>query len=77
MSFSREPALYLALLQAIIGLVVGFGVNLTNEQMGMMMAVAAALAAIVVRQNVFAPTSKEGDKLVSVQYDGQSPEPVK
>jgi hypothetical protein len=77
MSFSREPALYLALLQAIIGLVVGFGVNLTNEQMGMIMAVAAAIAAVIVRQNVFAPTSKDGAKLEEVKYVGSAPEAVK
>jgi hypothetical protein len=63
LSFSREPALWLGLFQAIIGLVIGFGVHITSEQAGLIMAVAAAIAAIVVRQNVYAPVDKAGNPI--------------
>lgn len=66
-TFAREPALYLGLLQAIIGLVIVFGVHITSEQAGMVMAVAAAIAAIVVRQNVYAPVDKAGDPITVVK----------
>ncbi len=77
-SFNREPALWLGAIQAAIGLaVVVFGVKLSAEQVGSIMAFAAAIGALIVRANVFSPKSKDGDKLVAVQYEGQPPESVK
>jgi hypothetical protein len=60
LSFSREPALWLGVAQAILGLIIGFGVHITTEQAGLIMAVAAAIAAVIVRQNVYAPVDKDG-----------------
>jgi urea transporter len=67
LSFSREPALYLGALQAIVGLVIVFGVHITSEQAGAIMAVAAAVAAIIVRQNVYAPVDKDGTPIAVVK----------
>lgn len=65
LSFSREPALYLGLLQALLAVVIGiFGVKLTNDQVALVMGLAAAIAAVVVRQNVYAPVDKAGDPIV-------------
>lgn len=70
-AFSHEPAMWLAAIQALIGLIVGFGVPLTSEQVGLIMAFCAAIGGLIVRQKVFAPTSKEGDKLEAVKYENQ------
>ena len=56
MIFNREPALLLGALQAIIALSIGFGLDLTPEQVGLIMAAASAVVAVIVRQNV-TPTS--------------------
>lgn len=50
--FGREPALLLALIQAALALLVGFGLNLTAEQMALLMAFSAALAGFIVRSRV-------------------------
>jgi len=64
LSFSREPAMWLGLIQAGLALGVGFGLHLTTEQMGLVMAFAATVAAVVVRQNVYAPVDKAGEPIV-------------
>lgn len=50
--FGREPALILGLVQAALALAVGFGLHLSTEQMGLLMAFSAALLAVITRQNV-------------------------
>lgn len=57
MIFRREPALILGAVQAIIALVVAFGVELSNEQTGALLAVTAAVLAVVTRQSVYAPAT--------------------
>lgn len=52
MILKREPALILAALQAIIALAVGFGLDITTEQVGLIMAASAAVLGVIVRQNV-------------------------
>jgi len=48
----NEPALVIALLQAVIALAVSFGLDLSPEQVGSILALAAAAAAVFVRQRV-------------------------
>lgn len=52
MILGREPALVLGLLQAVIALAIGFGLDISPEQFGLIMAASAAAAAVIVRQQV-------------------------
>lgn len=52
-----EPALLSGLVSAIIALAVGFGLDISADQVSLIMAVVAAVMAIVVRQQV-TPTIK-------------------
>lgn len=53
----NEPVLIQSLVQAILGLFLAFGVDLSNEQTGSVMAVVAVILAIVARMFV-TPTNK-------------------
>ena len=53
----NEPVLIQSLVQAILGLFLAFGVDLSNEQTGSIMAVVAVILAIVARMFV-TPTNK-------------------
>ena len=53
----NEPAIVAALVQAVLGLAVAFGLELTDEQMGAIMAVSAAVLGLFVRQSVYSPAS--------------------
>ena len=55
----REPALVSGLVTAVVALAVAFGLDLTEEQVGAIMAVTAAVLALVVRQKV-TPTAGDG-----------------
>lgn len=48
----REPALVSGLVTAVLALAVSFGLDLTEEQVGSILAVVAAVMALVVRQQV-------------------------
>ena len=52
MIFKREPALFLGLIQTVLALVLAFGVDLSTEQTGAILAVTAAALALITRQNV-------------------------
>lgn len=47
-----EPAALVGLLQAILALAITFGLHLSIEQVGAIVAVAAAMGGIIVRQQV-------------------------
>ena len=47
-----EPALVAGVVQALLALLLAFGVPLSDEQVGAIIAVSAAVLAIVVRQRV-------------------------
>ena len=47
-----EPALVAGAVQAVLALIVAFGVPLSDEQVGAILAVSAAVLALVVRQKV-------------------------
>lgn len=50
--FGREPALIAGLVNAVLALLITFGMHLTNEQVGAIMAVVNIALALLVRQNV-------------------------
>jgi len=50
--FGREPALILGAFQAILALAVGFGLDITTEQMSLLLAASAAIIAVITRQSV-------------------------
>ena len=50
--FGREPALVLGAVNAILALAVGFGLNVTSEQVGLINAAVAAILSVIVRQRV-------------------------
>ena len=52
MLFGREPALVMGALNAIIALAVGFGLDLSPDQIGAIMAAVAAVIAVIVRSRV-------------------------
>lgn len=50
--WNREPALIIGAVQAILALVVAFGLRLTTEQTGAILAATAAILAVVTRSQV-------------------------
>lgn len=57
MIWKREPALFYGLANTILALVLAFGVQLTTEQTGAILAVTSALLALLTRSQVYAPTT--------------------
>ncbi len=52
MIWNREPVLVLAVVQALLALLVGFGVGLTGEQVSLIVAFTSAVLGFVARQKV-------------------------
>ena len=50
--WGREPVAFLTVVQAGLALAVGFGVPITTQQMGLLMAFSAALLGFVTRSKV-------------------------
>jgi hypothetical protein len=50
--WNREPAMILALINAGIALAVSFGLNLSNEQIGAIMAFTSAMLGLLTRSQV-------------------------
>ena len=50
--WGREPAMVLALVQAVIALVVSFGLSLAPDQIGAILAVTAVLLGLITRSQV-------------------------
>lgn len=48
----QEPALTLGVVQALIALAVGFGLDITPEQVGLIVAATAAVLSWITRSNV-------------------------
>lgn len=48
----REPVMVLAVVQAILAVVVAFGLGLTGEQVGVITALAAAILGLIARNKV-------------------------
>ena len=58
MSFSREPALWIALATAVIELLVVFGLDLPDGGQAAIVAVLTALAGVAIRSQVTPASSK-------------------
>lgn len=56
----QEPALSLGVIQALVALVVAFGVDLTAEQVGVVVAFSAAVLSWITRSQV-SPVGKDDD----------------
>lgn len=59
MSWSQEPALYIGLFEAVLALAVAFGLDLSGEQVGAILAVATTFGAVVTRSQVYSPATHE------------------
>lgn len=58
--WGREPALIVGAVQAVLALAVAFGVDLTPQQVGMILAATAAVLAVVTRQRVTPTPDRPG-----------------
>ena len=59
MIFRREPAVLLSLVSSVIALAIGFGLDITSEQVGLIMAAVTAVIGVVTRSQVYSPASVE------------------
>lgn len=50
--WGREPALILGAVQTLLALAVGFGLNISTEQVALILAASAAVLSVVVRSQV-------------------------
>lgn len=50
--WNREPAMILGVIETVLALVLAFGLDLSGEQVGAIMAAAAALLALITRSQV-------------------------
>ena len=50
--FNREPAMILAAIQALLAVAVGFGLDVTPEQVGLILAATAAVIGLITRSRV-------------------------
>jgi hypothetical protein len=75
--FRREPVVWVAALKAILYAALLFRPRITLEQFGAIWAAMETLSAVIVRRSVFAPTSRDGDRLEAVKYEGQAIQSVK
>lgn len=50
--WGREPAMILSAVSAVVSLAVGFGLDLTTEQMGLIVAAVSTVIGVVTRQRV-------------------------
>lgn len=58
--WNREPALVLSVISAFISLAISFGLDLTTDQVGAIMAVCAALIGFAIRSQV-TPVQRNGN----------------
>ena len=56
MIFKREPAVILGLVSALIAVAIGFGLDITSEQVGLIMAAVSAVIGVITRSQV-SPTA--------------------
>jgi membrane protein implicated in regulation of membrane protease activity len=69
--FGREPAVILGAIQAVLALGLSFGLQLTPEKMGAIMAAAAAIIALLVRRQV----SPVGQQTAPAQNQSSAQQP--
>lgn len=69
MKVKDEPALGAAVLQAILAVAVSFGLDLSAEQVGAIVALAAAVSALLLRRRV-SPTRPAGESVAPSMSTG-------
>lgn len=68
MLWKREPALFYGLINAVIALVVSFGLELQPDQIGAILAVTSAALALVTRRQVAKPSYPEPQ--ITPEFEG-------
>jgi len=76
-SFSREPAVWIAVIKAAVYMGTLFGLKVTPVQLAGIITFCETLGAVVQRQVSFAPVNKDGLPLEAVKYVGTPLEAVK
>lgn len=71
LSFRREPAAWIELIKVMIACGMAFGLNVSAEQLAAIVTTLGVIGTLIVRENVYAPTSQNGDRLELVKYEGQ------
>ncbi len=61
--FGREPVMYLAVIEAALALVAGFGFSLDGQQIALIMALAAAVLGFIARSQVTPTEKTQGDNV--------------
>lgn len=76
--FGREPALIIGAIQAVVALGIGFGLHVTPEQFGLIMATVTAILAVLVRsQTTSTPAVNDLIHTATKLPEGTSVETVK
>ncbi len=67
MIFGREPVAFMAMLNTLLALSIGFGVPVSPIQFGLIMAAAASVSGFIIRKKVvpYVPTSPEEEDSAS------------
>jgi hypothetical protein len=73
--WNREPAMFMATIQAAIALGISFGLDLTGDQVGAIMAFSAAVLGLVTRSQVF-PAAKTVQMTEEAAATGKVPAEV-
>lgn len=75
--WKAEPTMILSVVSAGLALVMGFGVNITPQQMGLVMAFASAVLGLINRSQVTSGASLEAMKPKDLAQAQATSEPVK
>lgn len=75
--WNAEPTMVLAVISAGISLGVGFGLNISTQQMGLIMAFAAAVLGLVNRSQVTSPTALQQMTPATLATAQNAADPVK
>lgn len=63
-NFKREPVAWVAAVHAVLALAAGFGVHITVQQMALVETALTTIGALIIRQNVYAPTDANGAPII-------------
>ena len=74
---ASEPTLILSVVSAGVALAMGFGLTITTQQMGLIMAFASAVLGVINRSQVTSPASLAAMKPKDLDAAQKTPEPVK
>lgn len=75
--WSREPTMLLAVVSAGLALIMGFGVNITKEQMSLVMTFVAAVLGLINRSQVTSPDTLQNMTPQTLKTAQDSTQPVK